>query len=238
MTITARQKAILKAVVKEYVRSAKPVASQQLEDKYDFGIKPASIRIEMQKLTDEGFLNQPHTSAGRTPTDKGYRLFVNELLNSHHYAVPQDLKIKSKEFASDEFENFFCALQNLSKSIAQFSESLVVGYLEEEGVLWKEGFEEVLRQPEFEQKDLIDDLLDYLEYLEANVEKLKPNSDFELLIGQENPCPKAREFATFALSFELFDAREVIMSIVGPKRMPYDKNIALIIQVIKMFDQM
>jgi len=116
MTITARQKAILKAVVKEYVRSAKPVASQQLEDKYDFGIKPASIRIEMQKLTDEGFLNQPHTSAGRTPTDKGYRLFVNELLNSHHYAVPQDLKIKSKEFASDEFENFFALCKIYQKA--------------------------------------------------------------------------------------------------------------------------
>ena len=66
-------------IIREYIQSARPVSSQYLGEKYDFGICPASIRIEMQKLTDDGFLTQPHTSAGRIPTDKGYRLFVDQL---------------------------------------------------------------------------------------------------------------------------------------------------------------
>ncbi len=79
MTITERQEKILNKVLQEYIKSAQPVSSQLLEKKYDFGISPATIRIEMQKLTDKGFLYQPHTSAGRVPTDKGYRLFVDKL---------------------------------------------------------------------------------------------------------------------------------------------------------------
>ena len=75
-----RQKEILNSVIEEYINSAQPVSSQLLEKKYDFGICPATIRIEMQKLTDKGFLCQPHTSAGRVPTDKGYRFFVDNLL--------------------------------------------------------------------------------------------------------------------------------------------------------------
>jgi len=80
MTITERQKAILNSVVGEYINSAQPVSSQLLEKRYDFGICPATIRIEMQKLTDAGFIYQPHTSAGRVPTDKGYRFFVDKSL--------------------------------------------------------------------------------------------------------------------------------------------------------------
>ena len=66
-------------IVKEYIDSAEPVSSQLLEKKYDFDISPATIRIEMQKLTDKGFLLQPHTSAGRIPSDKGYRFYVDNL---------------------------------------------------------------------------------------------------------------------------------------------------------------
>ncbi|MFC1630230.1 hypothetical protein ACFL06_01695, partial [Patescibacteria group bacterium] len=80
MEITERQENILNKIVKEYVQSAQPVSSKLLEKKGNFGISPASLRIEMQKLTDNGYLLQPHTSAGRIPTDKGYRYFVNKLL--------------------------------------------------------------------------------------------------------------------------------------------------------------
>ena len=129
-------------------------------------------------------------------------------------------------------------MQELAKSVALATDALVIGYLSGEGVLWKEGWEEVLRQPEFTQKDLMDDFLDYLEYLEGDVRRIKPNSDFELFIGRENPYPKAREFSTFSLAFEPSEDQEMIFSLIGPKRMAYDKNIALINQVMKMFDEL
>jgi len=80
MELSARQKNILDIVVRDYIELARPVSSQYLENRYDFGICPATIRNEMQKLTDLGYLSQPHTSAGRVPTDKGYRLFVDSLM--------------------------------------------------------------------------------------------------------------------------------------------------------------
>lgn len=236
MIITDRQKEILDTIIREYVQTARPVSSQFLEQKYDFGICPASIRIEMQKLTDDGFLAQPHTSAGRVPTDKGYRLFVNELL-----AGDEPKPKKELDFAigkTNDLDELFRSMQELSKNMAERSESLVIGYLSEEGVLWKEGWEEVLRQPEFTQKDLMDNFLDYLEYLEGNIKLVKPDADFKLFIGRENPYPKAREFSTFSLAFAPSERQEMIFSIVGPKRMAYDKNIALINQVIKLFGEL
>ncbi len=77
--ITDRQADILNEIIKEYIKLASPVSSHSLEKKKGLNISSATIRNEMQKLTDEGYLCQPHTSAGRLPTDKGYRFFVDQL---------------------------------------------------------------------------------------------------------------------------------------------------------------
>lgn len=225
------------SIIREYILTAKPVSSQTLEEKRDFGICPASIRIEMQKLTDSGFLAQPHTSAGRVPTDMGYRFFVDNLLE------PNSGLARGIDFEADfdihaEFEDFFRGMQELSKSIAAASDSLVLGYLSNEDVFFKVGWEQVLRQPEFSQKGLIDNFLDYLRYLEANIEEIKPDSDFELFIGRENPCPSASNFATLSVLIEPSNDKEVLLSIVGPKRMAYDRNIALTNEIIKIFENL
>ena len=73
-----RQKSILEAVIQEHIRTARPVASRELLEKFQFGISPATVRSDMLKLDDMGYLRQPHTSAGRIPTDKGYRFFLDE----------------------------------------------------------------------------------------------------------------------------------------------------------------
>ena len=80
MEITERQKSILEKLIEEYVKTAEPVASAALAKKQVFGIRPAMLRIEMEKLEKAGYLSQPFISAGRIPTDKAYRLFVNNLL--------------------------------------------------------------------------------------------------------------------------------------------------------------
>ena len=226
-------------IVREYCESARPVSSVYLGEKYDFGICPASIRIEMQTLTDLGFLEQPHTSAGRVPTDKGYRFFVNNLEEKKQTsgAIDFDLDASADWRMDNDFEEVFRAMQDLAKSVAAASESLVVGYMAGEGVLWKEGWEAVLRQPEFAEKGLMDNFLNYLNYLESNMEAMKPAEDFGLFIGNENPYPAARDFSVFSLAFEPMEKEEVIFSIVGPKRMAYEKNIALTNEVLKLFNE-
>src|SRR6187397_3503167 len=74
-----RRLAVLRAIVEDYVATEEPVGSKALVERHGLGVSPATIRNDMAALEDEGYIAQPHTSAGRIPTDKGYRLFVDRL---------------------------------------------------------------------------------------------------------------------------------------------------------------
>src|SRR4051812_34138478 len=74
-----RKLAVLRAIVEDYVSTQEPVGSKSLVERHDLGVSPATVRNDMAALEEEGYITQPHTSAGRIPTDKGYRLFVDRL---------------------------------------------------------------------------------------------------------------------------------------------------------------
>ena len=80
MDLSERKLKILQAIISDFIRSAEPVGSRTLSKKYDLGVGPATIRNEMADLEDDGYLTHPHTSAGRVPSEKAYRLYVNELM--------------------------------------------------------------------------------------------------------------------------------------------------------------
>lgn len=78
--LNERKIRILQAIIQDYIETAEPVGSRTLSKKYDLGVSPATIRNEMADLEDLGFIMQPHTSAGRIPSDKGYRLYVDQFM--------------------------------------------------------------------------------------------------------------------------------------------------------------
>lgn len=78
--LTERRSALLNLIVEEYVDTALPVGSKYIVSKHDMPVSPATVRLEMARLEDEGFISQPHTSAGRVPSDKGYRYYVESLM--------------------------------------------------------------------------------------------------------------------------------------------------------------
>ena len=88
--LNERKRIILRAVTDDYISSAEPVGSRTITRKYNLGLSPATIRNEMADLEEEGYLQQPHTSAGRIPSDQGYRYYVDSLL-AHKTLSPQDL---------------------------------------------------------------------------------------------------------------------------------------------------
>lgn len=90
MELTDRKKQILKIVVDGYVATAEPVSSKAIAEKMPGRISSATIRNELADLVEMGYLEQPHTSAGRVPSAKGYRLYVNELMERR--ALPEDRK--------------------------------------------------------------------------------------------------------------------------------------------------
>ncbi len=229
MKLTQRQEKLLNTIINEYVELAQPVSSQWLEKKYDFGICPATIRIEMQKLTDNGFLCQPHTSAGRVPTDKGYRFFVDNLMERNF----KDFEIK--DWFDNEIEGNIKFIQNLTKNLAHLSGALALSYLEGEKVFWKEGWEEILKEPEFGEKDFAVNFAEFLENFEKNIGDFEINSGIKVYIGKENPFKGAKDFTLMCSKYHLPN-EDGIISLVGPKRMAYDKNISLINSLTKLLE--
>ena len=205
MMVTERQRDILDMVIREYVDSAKPVSSQLLEKRHDFGVCSATLRNEMQELTDMGFLLQPHTSAGRVPTDKGYRFFVDRLFESERESAQVELDCQKE-------------IREITKFLARESSNLALGYWPEEEMLWKEGWDQIFQEPEFFKAGLAAEFAQMLNDFEENIESIV-SPDIRVYIGRENPLPRARDFSIITTS---------VFAILGPKRMDYDKNINLL----------
>ena len=84
-----RKLEVLRAIVEDYVSTSEPVGSKSLVERHNLGVSPATIRNDMAVLEEEGYITQPHTSAGRIPTDKGYRLFVDRLATIKPLSMPE-----------------------------------------------------------------------------------------------------------------------------------------------------
>ena len=93
MDLTERKKKILRAVVESYIRTAEPVGSKAILELADLKVSSATIRNELSDLTEMGYLEQPHTSAGRVPSPKGYRLYVNELMEEQRLSLEETRQI-------------------------------------------------------------------------------------------------------------------------------------------------
>ncbi len=109
-----RKKKVLQAIIQDYIENAEPVGSRAVAKKYDLGVSPATIRNEMSDLEDLGYIEQPHTSAGRVPSDKGYRYYVDNLMDQQSLTA-QEMAIIKEAFAiqlteMDDFMRSCCQL--------------------------------------------------------------------------------------------------------------------------------
>jgi len=236
MIVTERQKEILNRIVADFIDLAQPISSEFLEEKHHFGICPATIRIEMQKLTDGGYLIQPHTSAGRVPTDKGYRFFVNNLFEKGIGEEKDFLKLE--DLIEREIGDRVRFLQSLTKNLASFSSNLALGYLFDEDLFWKEGWEDVLGEPEFKETKVITDFADVIRHFEKEIEDIKINSGIKVYIGKENPFSKVKDFSIIISKCHFPNDEKGVLAIAGPKRMAYDKNINSLNYLTKLLERL
>jgi len=116
--LSERQKMILSAIIDDYIRSAEPVGSRSISKRGDVGYSPATIRNEMSDLEELGFLEQPHTSAGRVPSHKGYRYYVDHLLS------PGSLSALEKETITAFFQNKILEMEGVVQQAASILSSL------------------------------------------------------------------------------------------------------------------
>lgn len=119
--LDSRKGTILRAVIVEYVSAAEPVGSELLAQKYDLGVKSATIRNELADLSDLGFLEQPHTSAGRIPSDQGYRYYVDNLIVNRDLGQSEKHKVKG---ASEDGDALQTLLRDTTKALSRLTHLL------------------------------------------------------------------------------------------------------------------
>lgn len=128
MALSERKKRILQAVVRDYIHSAEPVGSRTIARRYSLGLSPATIRNEMADLEESGYLEQPHTSAGRVPSQMGYRFYVDSLMETVALGKDEVAAVEKilKERREKEIEQFIQQISRVLSSITNYT-SLVFG---------------------------------------------------------------------------------------------------------------
>lgn len=229
--ISERKKYILETIIKEYVKTAQPVSSGVLVDKYRLDISPATVRNEMMELEDEGYIHQPHTSAGRVPTESAYSLFL----------VPSDGKKKRKELKDSEinlldrvFADNELACRQTAKAIAELADGAVYWAFHKND-LYYTGLSNLFSQPEFRQADIVCDVSRIIDRMEEIIDGIfeKLEAGEQTLIGSQNPFG---DFLSTVLVKYKKNGRTGIFGILGPLRMDYRRNQALVNFIKKKFE--
>lgn len=229
--LTNRQLKILKNIVEEYIETAEPVGSELLDKKFGLGVSPATIRNEMAELTRLGYLTQPHTSAGRSPTPKALKFYVSNLMQPKNLSVTDEVKIKEKVW--DYKTQFQKALREATRELAETSKAVAVS-ADSEGDAFYAGTANILEMPEFFDIDLTRNvlgLLDRFDYLDRMFSKATGETETFIMLGEDlgydylSPC---------GLVFTRFGEGKKyqgVIGVLGPCRLNYSR----VVPAVKYF---
>ncbi len=233
-----RKKKVLHAIIQHFIETAEPVGSNTILVSYHFRVSPATIRNDMMSLEEQGFIFQPHTSAGRVPTDKGYRLFVDEMADFQKARVDavKALKEIQREYKAEKLRaHLFDAVSLLARatncvSFATTPDNPRTFFL---------GMSNALKQPEFSQNSV--NASEVLEVLESGdnfvqtLSSLNINDSVRTFIGEENILPQTQSCSIVVTKYEK-DGYQGFVGLLGPKRMNYAFNMAMLEEIKKLLD--
>lgn len=238
--LSDRRQRILRALIEEYVMHALPVGSRTLTENYQLGVSPATVRNELSALEEAGYITQPHTSAGRVPTDAGYREFVDELLAEDvkaANAIHEEMAARLRHHA-DALDNL---IRNVSEELTRLTNCLsIVGYMDEEqdggadrAFSHKErlGLASLMRNPEFQESATLLPLMEILEddsvYIKALAEASSASDGFSVKIGAENEDSSLTGVSVVSGLYSNGPTTGVV-AIIGPRRMDYGNVISAV----------
>ena len=228
MEISERQRQILNSIVEEYAETASPVGSVMMAKL--FGVSPATIRAEMARLEALGLIAQPHTSAGRVPTDAGYRLYVN------------GLEGKEYEHAERAIERRVTAQTQTDAAIRRAVDSLVeltgnLGLATIDGQLYLAGISRLFTQPEFVDTRRVQAVAKLLDNLEPWLREAAPGQALNIFIGQENPIGRNSEVSLIISKFRSPFSDRSYIGVLGPTRQNYAKVMSLVKYTGRMLEE-
>ncbi len=226
--MTDRQAKILEAIVEQYAEVAVPVGSVTLAKL--FSVSSATIRSEMAQLESMGLITQPHTSAGRIPTDEGYRYYVNQLNDLHESGPPQvadrsaraiDARVATHGNRTDR------AIRSAVDSLAEVTRNLGLATIGDQ--LYMSGMTNLFSQPEFlANSGNVQQIARLLDNLEPWLREAAPNEPLNVFIGAENPIGKTSQASLIISRFESPYSSHSYIGVLGPTRQDYARVMRLV----------
>jgi len=220
--MTDRQQEILSEIIRLYADSAEPVSSRELARL--FGVSSATIRAEMSALEEKEYIFQPHISAGRVPTDKGYRFFVNNLAPNNKNNLSKSVQTIAKRVDSlkDRTDG---AIKMAAETLSDLTGNMAFATLSDS--VYFHGMGQLFSQPEFVNQLHALEAARFIDAIQlwlgsANIEKL------QVYIGAENPVVRSSGLTMMVNRFSSPYSDNSYIGIVGPTRQSYDKVMNLV----------
>lgn len=221
--MTDRQKQILSAIVEEYAEVASPVGSSLMSKV--FGVSSATIRAEMAELERLGFIHQPHTSSGRVPTDKGYRHYVNNLVQqtdtAHEKRGERALTARVEGGGLPER-----TIRNAVDTLVELTHNLGIATISNQ--LYMAGLSNLFGQPEFTGGNQVQQVARLLDNLEPWLREAAPNEPLSVYIGAENPIGRSAQCTLIISRFRSPYSDHSYIGVLGPTRQSYRDVMGLV----------
>lgn len=226
-----RQKQVLKVVVEEYVKTSQPVSSRDVVEMMSEQISSATVRNVMADLTDAGFLAQPHTSAGRIPTEAGFKFYVANMLTEQ-----RELSRHQQEVLANHFKRLRSLQEKFREAARLLSElSGNVGLLIDDEQVYMSGLANLPRLPEFRDELFGEEFMNLLENPAEHFKALSQTTDDQprVMVGSDNPL--AHHSSIVITRFG--PGGKKVISVIGPVRMPYGKTLPAVEYIKKLLDE-
>ena len=217
-----RQAQILRAIIEQYAEVASPVGSSLLAKV--FGVSSATIRAEMAELEDKGFIMQPHTSAGRVPTDHGYRYYVNYLAEETNVKENRAERALSARVSSGGLPER--TIRNAVDTLVELTHNLGLATIGDQ--LYMAGLSNLFGQPEFIQSGQVREVARLLDNLEPWLKEAAPNDPLSVYIGRENPIGAGAGVSLIISRFRSPYSDSSYIGVLGPTRQSYRDVIGLV----------
>ncbi len=222
--MTERQQKILSAIVEQYAEVASPVGSSLLAKA--FGVSSATIRAEMAELEQSGLIHQPHTSAGRVPTDKGYRVYVNEIISNDGPRLPEsriEKALATRVQMGGVAEN---TIRSAVDTLVELTHNLGIATIGNQ--LYMSGLSNLFGQPEFINGVQVQQVASLLDNLQPWLREVAPNEPLSVYIGAENPIGRSAGCTLIISRFRSPFSDNSFIGTLGPTRQNYREVMLLV----------
>jgi len=236
-----RKRRILEAITRDFLHTAEPVGSRTIWRTYMPDLSPATIRNEMADLEALGLIVQPHTSAGRVPTDLGYRYYVDHLMKARQLTAKEEEIISEglKSIHNDVEEALHQTLKTLSHLLEYAS---VIATLDNKTRVYSSGFSQMLKQPEF-STDMnytrqVMEVVEEEDLMAEMVREYTTQKGVTIRIGSENKFKEVKNCSVVMSSYEMKNKAAGGLGVIGPTRMSYARVAGVLESLSRRLDNM